>query len=71
MSEINDLSFMTITTNTYGFIKSCIVFNANIKEFTDDCIATYGEDIIINRNKVSVGFNGELIKSDYLGKINY
>ena len=66
---MNNLSFMTITTSSDKLIKSCIVCNNAIDTFVNDSVSLYGEDIVIYRNKVSVAFNGELIKSTYISKI--
>lgn len=69
MNEINNLSFMTIITSGDKLVKSCIVCNNVIDNFVSDSINTYGEDIVIYRNKVSVAFSGELIKGNYISKI--
>lgn len=67
--EINNLSYLTITTSSDNLIKSCIVCNNAIDTFVNDSVNTYGDNIVIYRNKVSVAFSGELIKGNYISKI--
>lgn len=67
--EINNLSYLTITTTSDELIKTCIVSNDKIDTFVEDCKCNYGEHIDIFCNKVSLSFNGELVMGKYNGKI--